>query len=171
MVNDYIVTVPITYTSGYTTYTNTVTFNLQGDNRAIKVGNATVNFGISSIQAVRESKSSGLTSIIMPFKDSDENLSWDYLGVKREFTVDATVTGTADDITRLCWLFNRILNGHQYDKTITITYRYGRNFNPTTNSFTNKSYSIIFKDFIINYEKSSEGRLNYTISFEEGKRD
>lgn len=163
--------IPTDYTIMITGF---ATFYLQGSNEAVAVtvgaNNYTRNFGRSHVQAARESKSSNLTSIVMPFQDSSGNLSWDYLGVKREFTIDAIVTGSPDDITRFIWLINQVLNGSQYKNDIHIVYKYGRLYNPATDTLADSAKHIIFKDFIINYEKSSEGRLNYTVTFEEGKR-
>ena len=132
-------------------------------------------YGSPQIQSIRNSKEEQIMSVPIPNLDSNEALGFDFMGVKREITIDGVFVGTLAEIEIMTDGIENIINGNQYNiPTFThslsgIKYKGGVVLSITYN--TRKDYLVIIKSFSYTYDKGVPGRISYTLNMVEKKNE
>ena len=128
-------------------------------------------YGSPQIQSIRNNKECQVMTVPIPTEDSSAALGFDFLGVKREITINGIVVGTTAQIEAFMDAVENMINGDQFN-TPTFTHsisavEYKEGISLSLDYNTRKDYLVIIKSFSHNYNKGAPGKLDYTLNMVE----
>lgn len=129
---------------------NTNTVPLQTTNNA--------TYGNPQIQKFKVGKSSPITSILIPTKDSSSTISLDVGGTVRNITIEGLVVGTITQLNNFIGDIEDKLYGKQFTNT-----NKGHTLTVELAKVGVTTYNVMIKDFDYEWDAGNPNQVSYTM--------